>query len=57
LATKGLNLNQSNGLSKKATPLKGVAFYIAVNLAVRPLFTSKTKNKNLVYKSYNTTNQ
>jgi hypothetical protein len=42
---------------KKATPLKGVAFYIAVNLAVRPLFTSKTKNKNLVYKSYNTTNQ
>lgn len=45
----------------KKTPLKGVAYYLAVNLAVdlavRPLFTSKTKNKNPVYKLYNTTNQ
>ena len=30
---------------------------IAVDLAVKPSFTLKTKNKNLVCKSYNTTNQ
>ena len=41
----------------KKTPQKGVAYYLAVYLAVRPLFTSKTKNKNPVYKLYNTTNQ
>ena len=39
----------------KKTPLKGVAYYLAVNLAVDlavlPHFTLKTKNKNLVCKS------
>ncbi len=41
----------------KKTPQKGVAYHLAVDIAVRPHFTSKTKNKNLVCKSYNTNNQ